>query len=190
MKAPFWSSSVPATASSRSTGRNGSMPSPSRCTWRCATRSPQAEADDELPRAAPHRRRPRLLRRPGPQRPALAGRRHAGARRRAGGLLQSAGPQAARAALPGGRRRQWRRCRRRLQHRARLRHRARGTLRELHPVVCARSASSRIPAAPGCCRAWSGRPARGRWRCIAEPLPAEKAEAWGLIWKVVRRRRH
>ena len=86
----------------------------------------------DVPRLAAHRRRPRFLRRPGPQRSAVEGRRDAGARRRARGLLQSADPEIARAAVPRGRGRQRRRRRRRLQHRAGLRHRpcrAHGDLR-------------------------------------------------------------
>ena len=62
-----------------------------------------AEADSDLPRADDHRRRPRLLRRPGSERPARQARRNHRARRHAGAILQSADPPIARAALPGRR---------------------------------------------------------------------------------------
>ena len=74
---------------------------------------------------------------------------------------------------------------RRREHRACLRHRARRPLGEVHPGLRQDRACCRIPAGPGSCRA-SSAPARARGLALlAEPLPAEKAEAWGLIWKAV-----
>ena len=46
-------------------------------------------------------------------------------------------------------------------------------------ILRAHRARSPIPAAPGCCRGWWARRAPARSRCLAEPLPAEKAEQWG-----------
>ncbi len=37
---------------------------------------------------------------------------------------------------------------------------------------------------PGFCRGWSAPRARGLV-LLAEPLPAETAESWGLIWKAI-----
>ena len=44
---------------------------------------------------------------------------------------------------------------------------------------------SRIRAAPGSCRGWSAMRAPAALALLAEPLPAEKAEDWGLIWQCV-----
>src|ERR1700716_2782693 len=48
-----------------------------------------------------------------------------------------------------------------------------------------RSGWCRIAAAPGSCRGSWGPPRARGLALPAEPLPAEKAEAWGLIWKAV-----
>ena len=56
------------------------------------------------------------------------------------------------------------------------------------PVFCRLSralALSRMPAVPGTCPVSSARRAPRRLAMLAEPLSAEQAEAWGLIWKVV-----
>ena len=108
-----------------------------------------------------------------------------GARRRARDLLQSARAQAARAALPRGCRRERHRGRRRRQYRARLRHGAGGALGEHSCRPSPGSAWCPIPAAPGSCRAWSAPPAPAGSRSPASRSPAEKAEAWGLIWRMI-----
>ena len=97
--------------------------------------------------------------------------------RRAGSLLQSAGAQAARAALPGRRRGQRRRGRRRRQYRARLRHRAGGALGELRAGLRqdrpgARFRRHLVPAAPG-------RP-RPRPRACAHRRAADGGKSRGL----------
>ena len=78
---------------------------------------------------------PRVLLRPGPERADQCRGRSDRAGRGAGAVLQSAGPQTSRAALPGGLRRQRHRGRRLLQHRARLRHRAGGALGDVPSAV-------------------------------------------------------
>ena len=64
-----------------------------------------------------------------------------------------------------------------------------GRSRKIHPGLRQDRPGARLPAAPGCCRACSAARAPGRWRLLAEPLGAEQAAAWGLIWKARRRRR-
>ena len=85
----------------------------------------------------------------------------------------------------GGLRRQRHRRRRRRQRRARLRYRVR---RRAAPASCRPSPSiGLVPDAGG---TWVlprlVGPARARGLAmLAEPLPADKADAWGLIWKAV-----
>ena len=87
-------------------------------------------------RAGAHRRRPRLLRRPGSRRSrGRAGRAARRSRRIDRAALQAAGARAARAADAGHRGGQRCRRRRRREHRARLRSRDRDALGELHSVV-------------------------------------------------------
>ena len=105
-----------------------------------------------------------------------------GARRHAGAALQSAGAQAARTALSRGRRGQRRRRRRR-----------RNIALACDIVLAARSANfiqsfARIGLVPDSGGTWFLPRLVGEARArglalLAEPLPAEKAESWGLIWK-------
>ena len=85
--------------------------------------------------------------------------RSGGAGRGAAEILQPAGAEAARAALPGGLRGQRRRRRRVLQHRARLRHRAGGALGDLPAAV--RAARHRPRRRRHLAAAAPGRPGAG-----------------------------
>ena len=145
----------------------------------------EAEADESLPRADDHRRRPRLLRRAGPHRPAGQAGRGAGGAQHPRTILQSAGAQTARAALPRGR----------------------GAVNGVAAgagcnialacdiVLAARSASfiqsfARIGLIPDSGGTWflprlvGDARARGL-ALLAQELPAEKAADWGLIWRCV-----
>ena len=137
-------------------------------------------------RGAAHRRRPRLLA-PG-RTSATATRARAAARRTSARTLETLlQPDAAadpRAREAGGLRGQRRRRRGRRQHRVRLRHRAR---RPLRPFIQAFSKIGLVPDAGG---SWSlarilGEPRAKALALLAEPLDAETAAAWGLIWKAV-----
>ena len=144
----------------------------------------RGRARRELPGAAADRRRPRLLVRPGSQRAVAAVRRGDRARRGAGEILQPAGAQAARAALPGGRA---------------VNGIAAGAACNIalacDIVLAARSATflqafARLGLVPDAGGTWLLPRLVGQARArglalLAEPLPAEKAEAWGLIWKAV-----
>src|SRR5262249_2336508 len=141
-----------------------------------------------LPRALADRRRPRLLRRAGFARADDRGRQDNRAREHARHLLQPARAQAAHVAVPGGCRRQRRRA---------VTGVAAGAAANL-ALACdlgraARPASfvqafAKIGLTPDCGGTWFlprlVGPARARGLALtAEPLPADKAEAWGLIWK-------
>ena len=139
------------------------------------------------PGGAPDRRRPRLLRRPGPERSGSGG---------TATPPPDLGPDARSAVqptdppdLPGCRspvvlRGQWRRRGRWSQHRAQLRHRAGSPFGAVHSGVLQ---AGLVPDAGGTYvlpRLAGAARARGL-ALLGEPLTAEQAETWGLIWRVV-----
>jgi enoyl-CoA hydratase/carnithine racemase len=98
--------------------------------------------------------------------------------------LPSADPENPRIADAGRLRGQRRRGRRRVQSGARLRHRARGALGEFV------QAFARIGLVPDCGGTWFLPRLVGTARAralmmLAEPLPAETAAEWGMIWRMV-----
>ena len=135
---------------------------------------------------AADRRRPRLLRRAGPRRPRPAqGRRGARPRRDARDLLQPDAPADPRAREAG-----------RLRgERRRRRGRAPTSRFACDIVLAARSAKfiqafAKIGLVPDAGGSWSlprilGEPRAKALALLAEPLDAETAADWGLIWKAV-----
>src|SRR6516165_8349153 len=146
------------------------------------TRARRGRGGLRLPRAIADRRRPRLLRGAGFARADHRRRQDDRAREHVRHLLQPARAQAAHIAVPGGCRRQRRRGRR-----------GANIALACDIVLAARSASfvqafAKIGLIPDCGGTWFlprlVGPARARGLALtAEPLPADKAEAWGLIWK-------
>src|SRR5262249_32170863 len=107
------------------------------------------------------------------------------ARGRARHPLQPACAQAAHIAVSSRCRGQRRRGRRRRQPCARLRHRAGGTLGDLRAGLRQDPPHPRLRGHVAVAAAGRAPPRPRGLALTAEPLPADKAEAWGLIWKTL-----